>query len=207
MLIAFEGGEGSGKGTHIRLLRQDLVRLGHNVLCIVEPGGTDAGQAIRDILLNRTDLDLSGLTEAFLFSASRAQQVLTVTRPALNSGLVVLSDRSFYSTYAYQGYGRKQNLQLLQKLTDIAVGNTQPDVVILLDLPPELGLERKQHQNEINRLDVEGMDFHNRVRAGYLEMSKKDTGLWKVVDATRALEDVYSSILAMVLSALERRDN
>ena len=115
MLIAFEGGEGSGKGTQISLLQKSLEEKGFEVLSIIEPGGTRVGELIREILLNKNDLNLLGITEAFLFSASRAQQIRTVTRPALESGKIVLSDRSFYSTYAYQGYGRGQSLSTLEK--------------------------------------------------------------------------------------------
>lgn len=198
MLIAFEGGEGSGKGTQIRLLQKELESKGLNVLSIIEPGGTDVGQAVREILLNRKDLDLLGITEAFLFSASRVQQVRTVTRPILKSGKIILSDRSFYSTYAYQGYGRKQQLSLLKKLTEIAVGETKPDIIILLDLPPEAGLLRKKTQNQINRLDAESLDFHKRVRKGYLTLAKKDPVRWKVVDATKSSEEIRLEILSIL---------
>ncbi|GIW69315.1 MAG: thymidylate kinase [Patescibacteria group bacterium] len=195
MLIAFEGGEGSGKGTQICLLQEVLESKGLKVLSIIEPGGTEVGKAIRNILLDRKDLDLLGITEAFLFSASRAQQVRTVTRPALEEGKIVLSDRSFYSTYAYQGYGRKQPISILKKMTELAVGETKPDLVFLLDLPPEIGLARKKSQNQINRLDAEAMEFHQRVRAGYLTLAKKDAKKWRVIDAAKPPEQIHSEIL------------
>ncbi len=195
MLIAFEGGEGSGKGTQISLLQKVLENKGLNVLSIIEPGGTDVGRAVREILLNRKDLELLGITEAFLFSASRAQQVRTVTRPALESGKIVLSDRSFYSTYSYQGYGRKQELSLLKELTEIAVGETKPDIVILLDLPPEVGLARKKTQNEINRLDAESLEFHKRVREGYLALAREDPVRWKIIDAVKSPEEIHKDIV------------
>ncbi len=198
MLIAFEGGEGSGKGTQIRLLQKALESKGLDVLSIIEPGGTDVGQAVRDILLNRQDFNLLGITEAFLFSASRAQQVRTVTRPALESGKIVLSDRSFYSTYAYQGYGRKQQLSLLIKLTEVAVSETKPDIVILLDLPPEVGLARKKNQKQVNRIDAESLEFHKRVRAGYLALVKKDPDQWKIIDATKSPEEIHADILSIL---------
>lgn len=205
MIIAFEGGEGSGKGTQIKLLQGVLEREGHDVLNIVEPGGTPVGQAIRNILLNRQDLDLLGITEAFLFSASRAQQVKQVTRPALEEGKIILSDRSFYSTYAYQGYGRGQNLTILENLTEIAVGQTKPDLVILLDLPPKVGLGRKKDQNEINRLDAESVEFHTKVREGYLEMARKNLDVWKIVDASSSIENIHNDIVSIVLEVLDKQ--
>jgi len=198
MLIAFEGGEGSGKGTQISLLQKSLEEKGFEVLSIIEPGGTRVGELIREILLNKNDLGLLGITEALLFSASRAQQVRTVTRPALESGKIVLSDRSFYSTYAYQGYGRGQSLSTLEKLTEIAVGDTKPDLVFLLDLPPEIGLARKRSQNQFNRLDAEDLDFHQKVREGYLDLAKKDEKRWKIVDAIKSPKEVHSEILSLL---------
>ena len=198
MLIAFEGGEGSGKGTQISLLQKYLEEKGFEVLSIIEPGGTKVGELIREILLNKNDLGLLGITEAFLFSASRAQQVRTVTRPALESGKIVLSDRSFYSTYAYQGYGRGQSLSTLEKLTEIAVGDTKPDLIFLLDLPPEIGITKKRSQNQFNRLDAEDLNFHQKVREGYLDLAKKDEKRWKIVDATKSSKEVHSEILSLL---------
>src|SRR3989344_4131778 len=200
MLIAFEGGEGSGKGTQIHLLQKYLKKRGFDVISIVEPGGTSAGKAIRDILLHRSDLNLNGITEAFLFSASRAQQIREITQPALEEGQIVISDRSFYSTYAYQGYARGLDMKNLRELTKIAVGNIRPDAVILLDLPPEIGIARKNDQNEINRLDKEEMDFHKKVRKGFLELSANDPKLWKVIDATKSIAEIHEEIKSILVS-------
>ena len=203
MLIAFEGGEGSGKGTQIKLLKKILEDKGLGVLDIVEPGGTPVGQAIRDILLNRKDLKILGITEVFLFSGARAQQVRNVTRPALKQGLVVLSDRSFYSTYAYQDTGRKESIALVEQLTDFAVGDTRPDLVILLDLPPEIGLARKKNQKEVNRIDGEALRFHKRVRNAYLNLAEKHPDLWKVVDASATIEEIHKRVVSIVSVALQ----
>lgn len=203
MIITFEGGEGSGKGTQIELLEKALVSKGLDVLSIIEPGGTPTGQAIRDVLLNRKELEILGVTEAFLFSASRAQQVRTIVRPALKEGRIIISDRSFYSTYAYQGYARRGSLGLIKTLTELAVGDTRPNLVILLDLPPEVGLARKQNQNEINRLDAEELAFHHRVREGYLTLAKQHSDFWIVVDATLTIEQMHTLILEFVLSHLD----
>lgn len=202
MLIVFEGGEGSGKGTQIKLLKTFLRRKGYKVIDIVEPGGTPAGKAIRNLLLKKQNLDLLGITEAFLFSASRAQQVRTITKPALEQGKIVLSDRSFFSTYAYQGYGREQNLDLLQKLTDIAVAEIIPDLVILLDIDPEVGVNRKKAQNEITRIDLEKLEFHQKVRDGYHKLASQNPRLWKTVDASMPIKAIHNEICQYVTTAL-----
>ena len=196
MLIVFEGGEGSGKGTQIKLLENYLKSKNKDVLCIIEPGGTNVGQAIRDILLNRHDFELDGLTESLLFSASRSYQINNVTKPALKSGKIVLSDRSFYSTYAYQGYGRNNDLPLLEKLTKIATNNLVPDLVIYLDIDPEVGISRKVQQKEINRLDKESLIFHKRVQKGYLELAEKYD--FKVIDATASIQQIHNEIISIL---------
>lgn len=202
MLITFEGGEGSGKGTQIKLLEKRLKCNGVDVLSIIEPGGTSTGKAIREVLLNKRELEIDGLAEAFLFSASRAQQVKKVVRPALKKGIVILSDRSFYSTYAYQGYARGNNLETLQKLTEIAVKNTKPGLVLYLDVDPKIGIARKKNQNEINRLDSENLEFHNKVRAGYLKLAKEHKDFWYVIDASKSIDSMHKKIFKIVSSKL-----
>mgnify|MGYP000981229862 FL=1 len=203
MLIAFEGGEGSGKGTQIKLLKKFLEDKGYSVLDIIEPGGTPVGKEIRSILLEKEGLGLLGITEAFLFSASRSQQVRSVTRPALKEGKIVLSDRSFYSTYAYQGYGREQSLSFIQQLTALAVEDTVPDIVILLDIPPEVGLLRKKDQKEFNRLDAESLEFHNRVRSGYLTLARGDPYTWKIINAQLSVSEIHLQVVSFILNYLK----
>jgi len=198
MLIIFEGCEGSGKGTQINLLNKYLTNKGFKVLNIVEPGGTDVGQAIREILLNRNDLKIDGLTEALLFSASRSYQTENITKPALNNGYIVLSDRSYYSTYAYQGYARGNSLDVLKNLTSIAVNNLKPDIVIYLDIDPKIGLSRKSIQNEVNRLDKENLEFHQKVRKGYLKLLKSEPDIWVSVDSSNSAEFVHSEIIKIL---------
>ena len=204
MIIAFEGGEGSGKGTQIKLLKKVLIAKNVKVLDIVEPGSTKVGKAIRKILLDRKDLKLTPTAEAMLFSADRNQEAETVTRPALAEGKVILSDRSYFSTYAYQGYGRDLPMRSLELLTLIAVGYTIPDLVILLDVPPEVGLARKKRQNKMNKLDTETVAFHRRVRNGYLELSKTPGPIWRVVDATASVEETHRQVVEHVFYVLWR---
>lgn len=203
MLIVFEGGEGSGKGTQIKLLTEYLTSLNKKVLSIVEPGGTDVGQAIRDILLNRNDFEIDGLTEAFLFSASRSYQINKVTKPALDKGFIILSDRSFYSTYAYQGYARNNNLETLKLLTKIATQNLKPDLVIYLDIDPFEGIARKKEQNEVNRLDKEDLSFHNKVRKGYLEIAKNEPDIFRIVDASTDIKSIHNKIIEIVTQFIQ----
>lgn len=202
MLIAFEGGEGSGKGTQIKLLEHALKKDGFNVSVIREPGGTAVGQAIRNVLLDQHELKIDGLTEAFLYSASRAQQVREVTRPLIQDGVIVLSDRSFISTYAYQGYARGYDIEILMKLTEIAVGETIPDIFIYLDIDPDVGIERKKTQNEVNRLDKESLDFHKQVRYGYKELGKKFSGIWHEFDGAESPNKIHEKILKLIRTKL-----
>ncbi|OGC45217.1 dTMP kinase [candidate division WWE3 bacterium RBG_19FT_COMBO_34_6] len=201
MIYAFEGPEGSGKGTQIKLLEPLLRKKGIKVMSIIEPGGTPAGQAIRNVLLHVNDLDLLGITEAFLFSASRAQQVRTVTRPALAQGYLVLSDRSFEATKAYQGYGRGVALSVIMQLTSIAVEDTKPDLTFLLDVDPKIGLARKP-SNDKNRLDKESIKFHRRVRRGYLELASADPEHWKKIDASKTIQEVHEQIVKIIFAEL-----
>ncbi len=203
MYIVFEGPEGGGKSIHLRHLAKILQELGYVVVTTREPGGTPEGAVIRHLLLENRSIKLLGITEMFLFSASRAQQVRKVIRPALNAGKIVLSDRSYFSSFAYQGYGRKQSLTRLKKLTEIAMGRTIPNLVILLDVPVEIVIARKNDQGEITRLEEESFPFHERVRQGYLKMAEQDQLHWAVFDATKPIEMVREEILACVLARLQ----
>ena len=207
MYIALEGGEGSGKGSVIVYLERTLTNEGYQVLCIREPGGTDVGNEIRDILLNKKTLKMSGTTETLLFYASRAQEVVDVIKPSLEKGKIVITDRSYLSSYAYQGYGRGVYLEDLDILTDVSIGNFKPNLVILLDVPPLIGLSRKRNQNEINRLDLEKLDFHERVRKGYLEMARQDPKRWRIINATLPIEEVHRQVRSVVLEALQNNKN
>jgi len=203
MLIAFEGGEGSGKGSQIKLLEQSLKGRGLDVLTVVEPGETAVSKAIRKILLDRKNLRILGITEALLFFAARAQDIRIITRPAVEKGKIVLSDRSFYATFAYQSGARGVSEILIDTLTEFVVEDTVPDLVILLDIPPELGLARKKTQKEMNRLDKEKLDFHTSVRKTYLDLAKRDPELWKVVDATQGVDEIHFEVETIVLKALK----
>lgn len=196
LFITFEGPEGSGKTTQLRLLAGWLGDAGHDVLPTREPGGTRLGDAIRQVLLDPTFSETRPETEFLLFSAARAQIVSEVIRPHLEAGGVVLCDRYADSSLAYQGYGRRLDLGILRAITGFATGHLVPDLTIYLDLPVSEGLRRKQgcDQAEWNRMERERQEFHERVRAGYLALASAEPGRWLVVDAMQPILDVQRSI-------------
>ena len=202
MYFAFEGGEGGGKSSILLDVTQALRDCGYEVMVTKEPGGTVAGEAIRKILLDREDTDLCNTAELLLFSADRAQLVSQLLKPARKSKKIILSDRCLYSFKAYQGYGRGVSMRVLDTLTRISVGSVRPDYVILLDIEPEVGLRRKSHQREINRLDKETIDFHRRVRNGFLEMAGKDSAHWFIVDASQPPGTVSRQVFDLILSKI-----
>jgi dTMP kinase len=206
MFVTFEGPEGGGKTTQIRLLAEWLAERGCDVLTTREPGGTRIGNAIRDVLLNPDHVEMRSEAEILLFSAARAQLVGQVIRPQLDRGGVVLSDRFADSTFAYQGYGRRLDLGALRMITSFATGGLRPDLTICLDLPVAEGLRRKLGGVEWNRMEREEQDFHERVRAGYLALASAAGERWLVVDATQSVEQVQAIIRARVRQLLTEQE-
>ena len=199
MFITFEGPDGSGKTTQARLLAAWLRERGYQVVLTREPGGTDIGDQIRTVLHDPANGAMDARTEILLYSASRAQHVAQCIRPALAAGQIVISDRYADSTLAYQGYGRGLDLETLRQITDFATGGLTPDLTLYLDIPPEEGLERRQvGGDEWNRLDAEALDFHQRARAGYLELMKEEPERWMVVNGDRTVEEVQEKIRRVV---------
>lgn len=196
--IAFEGPEGGGKSTQVRAAAAALKAAGVPVTATREPGGTAIGEQIRGVLLHPENRAMLAETETLLLLAARAQHAAEVINPALGRGEVVLCDRFAGATYAYQGYGRGLNLAMLRQLQEFAVGALYPDLTLLYDLPVETGLARRQAAGEVNRLDAAGIEFHRRVRAGYLELAARDPARWAVLDATRPLADVTARTLAII---------
>lgn len=188
MFITFEGPEGSGKSTQAKLLAERLRAYGQAVLLTREPGGTPISDRIRALLLDHHHGEMRPVTEALLFAASRAQHVAERVRPYLAAGGIVLCDRFTDSTFAYQGYGLEQDLDMLRALTDIATGGLYPDLTVYLDLPVEAGLARKRSKPdqlaiEWNRLDARELAFHQRVREGYHALIAMDPERWAIFDA------------------------
>lgn len=193
LFITFEGGEGSGKSTQMSMLARRLELAGVNVRSIREPGGTRAGEAIREILLDPDHVGLDARAELLLYEASRAQLVAEVIEPALELGEVVLCDRFYDSTTAYQGHARELDLDDIRRLNQIATGGVVPDRTLLFDIDPVLGIERAT-QGGADRLEGEGLAFHERVRAGFLEIANTERERFRVIDASGTVDDVAQRV-------------
>lgn len=206
MFVTFEGSEGSGKSTQILLLADYLRDQGYDILTTREPGGTVIGEQVRSCLHDVANDQMTAAAEVLLYSASRAQLVSEVIKPALATGRVVLSDRYADSTLAYQGYGRQLNLDTLRTITDFATGGLRPDLSIFLDVNVRAGLERRTvGGDELNRMDLQTLAFYERVRTGYLRMVAADPARWHVVDANRSVEAIQEDVRRAVESRLRTR--
>lgn len=199
LFITFEGPDGSGKSTQINLVVDHLTRQGYEVLCTREPGGTAIGDQIRQVLHDIGNTEMSARAEILLYSASRAQLVEQAILPHLAQGGVVLCDRYADSTYAYQGYGRQLDFETLRLITHFATQGLKPDLTIYLDLEVTEGLRRKTAANmtgegEWNRMDQLELAFHQRVRAGYLEMAQTEPERWLIVDASAPVAQINQII-------------
>ena len=202
MFITLEGPEGSGKTSHIPHLVAYLREQGYTVFPTREPGGTSISEQIRDVLHDMKNAEMHPRTETLLYQAARAQIVEQVIQPRLKSGEIVISDRYYDSTIAYQGYGHQQDLDQVRALVKYATGGLKPDLTVLLDLEVEEGLRRKKKDNEWNRMDALTVEFHQRVRAGYLEMVKQEPNRWVVVNSAQAWEQVQSDLKKVIAGKL-----
>jgi dTMP kinase len=207
MFITLEGPEGSGKTTQLRLLTAFLREQGYHVVATREPGGTPIGDQIRCVLHDTANTAMSPTAELLLYAASRAQLVDQVIRPALAAGQIVLCDRYADSTMAYQGYGRGLDLDTLATLTAIATSGLRPDLTLLLDLDVERGLARRRDEGEeMNRLDLETIAFHRRVRDGYLTLCAADPARWRLIDADRPAATVQADVQRIVMERIVTSD-
>ncbi|MGY1689212.1 dTMP kinase [Geodermatophilus sp. SYSU D01105] len=202
LFLAFEGGEGAGKSTQVRLLCQWLAAQGRTVRATLEPGGTPAGAAIRAIVLDRAHAGLSPRAEALLYAADRAQHASAVLRPALAAGEVVVTDRYIDSSLAYQGAGRTIPMDDVRALSRWATEGLRPDLTVLLDLPPEVGLARARGRAVADRLESESLDFHQRVRTTFRALADADPGRYLVLDATGAVDDLAAAVRSRVAALL-----
>jgi dTMP kinase len=187
LFLSFEGGEGSGKSLQARGLAQTLTERGREVVLTREPGGTAAGERIRDILLHAREIPLSPEAQVLLFSSARAQLVREVIRPALDEGKIVIADRFFDSTVVYQGHGHGVSLQAIREVTALAVGTLVPHRTFLLDVPVEIGLARSGWRAEArwDRFEADATDFHVRVRDAYLRLAAAEPRRFVVIAADR----------------------
>jgi len=199
LFVTVEGVEGSGKTTVAEAIADNLSRKGLTVVLTAEPGATSVGNHIRQLLT--TVGERTAWTEAFLFLADRAEHVAKVIKPALERGEIVLCDRFTDSTIAYQGFGLGLPLEWLMQLNSIATNGLAPDLTLLLDIDPEMGLKRSQRETVFER---RSLDFHQRVRWGYLWLAKQEPHRVKVIDASQPLESVLAQALQFVEEALAR---
>ncbi|MFV0319473.1 MAG: dTMP kinase [Microbacterium sp.] len=196
--VTFEGGDGSGKTTQAALLEQWLEASGRSVVRTREPGGTDVGALVRDIVLHHRG-DIAPRAEALLYAADRAHHVETLVRPALERGDVVIQDRYLDSSVAYQGAGRVLDAGEVRNLSLWAAGGALPDVTVLLDLDPQQARARLDAADKpFDRLEAERADFHARVRAAYLELAAADPARFLVLDATRPAAELAAAVRARV---------
>ena len=191
--ITFEGGEGSGKTTQARALYRRLLQSGIAALLCREPGGTSVGREVRRLLKRPTDTGISPQAELFLVAASRAQLVQDLILPSLAVGTAIICDRYAHSTLAYQGYGRGISLEDIHLVNNVATRGLLPDLVVLLDIPVEVGLARKASARR-DRFEEEEVAFHERVRDGYLSMARADPQRWLVIDAALPRGEIRSRV-------------
>ena len=203
MFITLEGPEGSGKTSHIPQLVEYLRGKGYTVFPTREPGGTSIGEQIRDVIHDLKNVEMHARTETLLYQAVRAQIVEQVIKPRLKNGEIVISDRYYDSTIAYQGYGHQQDLEQVRALVKYATGGLVPDLTVLLDVDVEIGLKRKkQNAVEWNRMDAHEVEFYQRVRNGYMEMVKAEPKRWVVVNASQKWDDVQGELRNKILDTL-----
>jgi dTMP kinase len=205
MFITLEGPEGSGKSTQLPPLAAYLQEAGYSVVISREPGGTAIGNQVRACLHDVNNTEMEPTTEFLLYSASRAQLVREVIRPALAEGKIVLCDRYADSSIAYQGYGRDLDLGDLRKITEFTTGGLKPDLTFLLDIDVKEGLSRRiSGAEEMNRLDLEAIAFHERVREGYHELAALDPQRWVLIDAAQSPQEIQQELRTIIMSRLEQ---
>ena len=187
--ITFEGADGCGKTTQSELIQKYLEEKGYEVVWTREPGSPGLGKKIRELLLHYDD-DVAPMCEAFLFLADRAQNVAQTVKPAVDSGKIVLCDRHTDSTIAYQGYGRGEDIKKLAYLNDLATSSVKPDLTFVFDVSTEVAQTRVG--SEKDRMESAGMEFHKKVRYGYLELAKQEPERIKVIDANNSIEQVFA---------------
>lgn len=205
IFIAFEGPEGAGKSTQLRHLGARLEAEGLETLVTKEPGGTPVGERIRHIVLLEPDLEISPMTEFLLYSASRAEHVASVIRPALEAGRIVVCDRFAGASVAYQGYGRGLPLDFVGRLTDEVTGSLEPDLTLLFDLDPEVGLARVAARGQKDRLEQADLEFHRRVREGFLAQARAHPD-WLTFDATRSEDELQEEVWRALKTYLNLHD-
>jgi dTMP kinase len=206
LFITVEGPDGSGKTAQLKALVSKLEGLDLPVLATREPGGTSISDQIRGTLLDLKNTAMIDLTEALLYQAARAQLVEELIKPHLQQGGIVICDRYADSTLAYQGYGHQNSLDDLQSIINYATGGLKPDRTLLLDLDPEIGLQRRINGGNFNRLDAYDLSFHKRVRDGYCQLASEEPDRWIIVDASQSFDEVQKELWDTLILILKQAD-
>ena len=201
MFITFEGGEGSGKSTHSKLLKRYLEKMGHGVVLTFEPGGTKIGKKLRRALLRGEKL-VSRFSELFLFAADRAEHVARIIKPGLKAGKIVISDRFIDSTTAYQMAGRELPAELVKMVNRVSSEGLVPDLTLLLDFPPREGIARGTRDTKKDKFESEKMAFHKRIRKAYLSIARKEPKRVKVIGTEGTLKGTQEKIRRLVVEKL-----
>lgn len=206
LFVTIEGPEGSGKTSAMQIVKAKLESEGHSVVMTREPGGTKISEQIRNVILNPDNTEMDPRTEALLYAASRRQHLVEKIWPSLQEGKIVFCDRYLDSSLAYQGVARGLGVDRILEVNSYATEGTFPDLTVLFDIDPVLGLERinRNKDREVNRLDMEKISFHNQVRSGYLELSRRFPERYFVVDASRPLEEVSAVVFKKIAEMLRK---
>ena len=204
MFITLEGPEGSGKTTAVEAAVQKLIEMGHQIVRTREPGGTPIAEQIRNVILDKANTAMDGRTEALLYAASRRQHLVEKVWPALKEGKIVICDRYLDSSLAYQGGARGLGIDEVLNVNLFATEDTWPDLTLLFDIDPEVGLARinSNPDREVNRLDVEKLDFHKKVRNSFLELAKRYPDRFVIIDASQPRDIVAKATLDAILARL-----
>ena len=204
MFITIEGPEGSGKTTATNRVVQELERLGYQIVRTREPGGTPISEQIRNVILDKENTAMDPRTEALLYAAARRQHLVEKVWPATKEGKIVICDRYIDSSLAYQGGARGLGIDNIIDINMFATDNTWPDLTLLFDIEPELGLERiaKNKEREVNRLDLEKLEFHKKVRDTFLLLAKKQPNRFVIIDASKSQDEVYQDALKAILDKI-----
>ncbi|GAA0071967.1 dTMP kinase [Clostridium sardiniense] len=208
LFIVFEGGEGSGKSTMIDKVYEWLRECDYDCIKTREPGGISIAEQIREVILNKENTKMDGKTEALLYAAARRQHLVEKVIPALENGQVVLCDRFVDSSLAYQGYARGLGIEEVYEINKFAIGDCMPNISILFDISPEVGMERikKNSEREVNRLDLEKLDFHNKVREGYDIIYKKNRNRIIKINADESIDKVFDNVKNIISDLIKNTD-
>ena len=203
--IVFEGGDGSGKSTALEKIYDFLVENGIECIKTREPGGIKISEDIRNIILDTKNTEMDRKTEALLYAAARRQHLVEKVIPELEKGKIVLCDRFIYSSLAYQGYARGIPVDEIFQINKFAIGEYMPDLNIFFDISPEVGLSRiqKNKDREVNRLDLEKLDFHNRVREGYYKLVEKNKDKFAIINAEKSIDEVFNETRDIIMSFIK----